>query len=172
MNSCSDGCPKEALSIDVRSVGVIEDDELICRASYDPMHYPRGRLQNSFVKAVDLFNGQLSVWRASAKTGLSPSDVAQIVAHSGPPDNTLKAMHAVPAGLIRSERALNSTGRLFCVVDETDIDDQGGSHPAHAHIAICEVQMATIDSRENVLFEYAKQRLIFLLKQPEANIWP
>lgn len=149
-------------------MGVVDDEEIILRASYDPMHWKKSKIQSSFVRASHLLEGELSVWRSSEKSGLTVSDVMLITDGVAPPGNTTKQLHGPLAREIRGLR--NPSGdRLFCVVDETTTDEAGGHHPAHAHIRLCDVQRASIAGVSDPNFEWARQRLILLMKQPATT---
>ncbi len=164
MSDCIEACPYEVKTQDARSPGVIGAEEVIFRGSYDPMHYPKGKLKGSFIKNVDLLNGQLSVWRAFSPAGCTTEDIIRIVSQSGPNDNKLAAVHGATAKQIRSLMTAETKQRLFCVIDETDVDDQGGFHPAHAHIKICDKQRRELESASDENYIFAKEQLIFLLK--------
>lgn len=144
------------------------DDEIILRASYNPMHYNGERLKPSFVRPAHLFDGQLSVWRASSVTGISVSDAASILRNVQPSGNSLRALHGARVRDIR--RAVAEDGnRFFCVLDETETDDHGGSHPAHAHIALCEKFKALLTDQNDLRFKAAKEQLVLILRQPELQ---
>ena len=137
MSGCLGQCPLEAVEQDNRSAGTVEDAELVCRAAYDPTHFKKGKLQTSIVRAGDLLAGTLSVWRVSEKANFTLTDAVKICASSGPSSATLSEVRALVVKEIRDARRPEVAGRLFCVIDETDTDDEGGNHPAHAHIRIC-----------------------------------
>ena len=89
MSGCVGDCPLEAVQQDARSAGAVEGDEQICRGAYDPLHFKKAILQTSIVKGKDLYEGTLSVWRASEKANFSLADVFAICEQSGPPKQTL-----------------------------------------------------------------------------------
>lgn len=165
------GCALEATQQDARSAGVIEDVELICRAAYNPFHFRRGKIQTSIVRAGDLLAGKLSVWRASEKANCSVEEVARICEALAPDENTTE-LRALTAERIRTAARPEIAGRLFCVVDETDTDEQGGSHPAHAHIKVCVGVLAGATDTTDPNFQIAKSELVFLLRQNDAQIIP
>ncbi|GGN51448.1 hypothetical protein GCM10011349_24020 [Novosphingobium indicum] len=163
------GCALEATQQDARSAGTVDDVELICRAAYSPFHFKKGKIQASIIKANDLFAGTLSVWRASEKANCSVQDVAGICAALAPKENTTE-LRALTAQRIRAAARPDIGGRLFCVVDETDTDDQGGSHPAHAHIKVCSGVLAGAVDTNDPKFQIAKSELAFLLRQSDAKV--
>ncbi|HKR92647.1 hypothetical protein [Novosphingobium sp.] len=144
---------------------MIGDDEIIHRASFDPMHvHPKkGTLKNSFIKGVDLLKGELSVWRQSEASKCSANDIADIIAT--PDGNSLWGLHGASAAAIRSLISPDDHRRLFCVVDETETNDRGGHHPAHAHIRFCQHQLAKIEDTSSDLFIHAREQLIQLLSK-------
>lgn len=164
MSQCVAACPRETVTQDSRSVGVIDDDEIILRASYAPMHLRKGKVQNSFVRASDLFDGELSVWRASQKSGVSIAHAFHIADNVGPDGHHVHQLHGPTARQIRDLRTLDGE-RLFCVVDETSTDQGDGSHPAHAHIRICDNQRSLMVDTSDVRFRFAREQLIFLMSQ-------
>jgi hypothetical protein len=165
MEGCASDCPLEANQADKRSVGVVEDDELICRAAYDPMHFSSTTLKQAVIRSRDLFASELSVWRASEKSGLDDARVVAMLQATPPAKNTLGAVLAPTAKQIRGLRSPLVEGRLFCVVDETDTDHQGGSDPAHAHIKICKRLHGQLEDTSSKLFLTLKEALFHLMRQ-------
>ena len=171
MTTCAIACPREGTPQDLKSAGIIDNDEVILRASYDPMHWRTGRVANSFVRAEDLFKGELSVWRSSMKSGLSLADVFSIAKRLGPNGQVVKQLHGPTAQQIR-DIVCDQGHRLFCVVDETETDGLGGFHHAHAHIRICDGKRASMADTKDVMFQAARERLIFFMKQPDSTYQP
>lgn len=167
MNQCVAVCPHETVAQDARSVGIIDDDEIILRASYAPMHLKKGKVHHSFVRAAHLFNGKLSVWRSSGRSGVSIADAFAIADDVGPDGHSVHQLHGPTARQIRDLR--NADGkRLFCIVDETSTDDGDGAHPAHAHIRICDSQRSLMADTNDAGFRLAREQLIFVMSQPAA----
>ena len=165
-------CPLEAVQQDSRSVGAVEDAEIILRAAYDPLHFKKGKLQSSIVRATDLFDGTLSVWRVSEKAEFTLADGVAACGERGPVGQTLREVRGLVVKEVRDARRPEMTGRIFCVIDETDTDMCGGSHPAHAHIRICATIMKHVGSRDDPTFLIAKSHLGFLLRRPVAKLYP
>lgn len=172
MIGCEGMCPLEAVQQDARSVGIVGDAEIICRAAYDPMHFKKGKIQSSVVKADDLFAGTLSVWRVSEKANTTLGNVVSICQSYGPANTTLGEVRGIVVKEIRDARRPEIEGRLYCVIDETDTDENGGSHPAHAHIRICSALMKSISSKDDINFQSIKAHLAFLMRRPTAKLFP
>lgn len=172
MSGCVGVCPLEAEQTDQRSVGIIGDQEIICRAAYNPIAFKKGKLTGAIVRAGDLFAGTLSVWRYAEKASTTLPCIIGICQSNTPERNSLAEIRGVTAYAIRNVTSPEVEGRLFCVVDETDTDDNDGSHPAHAHIKICAKQMQNVTSRDDLIFRTAKERLVFLFKQDVAKLYP
>jgi hypothetical protein len=172
MNGCHKDCPLEAEQADHRSVGVVDDDELIIRAAYDPAHFKKGKLQNSIIRAKDLLAGTLSVWRVSEKSGIDVAAAVKICKENRPLGQSLAEVRGVAVGELRAARRPEINGRLFCVVDETDTDEGEGSHPAHAHVRVCQQLMEVIHDGQDEVFIMVKSHLTFLVKRPAAQLYP
>jgi len=160
MTQCLDGCPLEDVQRDVRSPGPVEANELVARASYDPRHYKKNKVQSSVIRATDLFAGTLSVWRVSGKASMTLPGLSAKLQADCEPGQTIKALHPVSVDQIRRMKTEDKQSRLFCVVDECDVDDQGGHHHAHAHIRICDHLKAQMPDMDCDLFRYAKSALV------------
>lgn len=170
MSDCETMCPLEAQQQDNRSPGVIGDDELICRAAYDPIAFRKNKMTTAIVRGSDLLAGTLSVWRCSDLAGTSASSIVEICENNVPAKNSLAQVMAVKASVIRTIRSSEIEGRLFCVVDETETDEAGGSHPAHAHIKICKRLLEQVSGTEDLKFRVIKERLVFLFRQDKAKL--
>lgn len=172
MTGCLGACPLEAAQQDSRSVGVVEDAEIILRAAYDPLHFKKGKLQSSIVRAGDLFAGKLSVWRVSEKAEFTLADGVATCRSKAPAGQAVAEVRGLVVKEVRDARRPEIKGRLFCVVDETDTDTSGGSHPAHAHIRVCASLMKGIEDREDAAFQIAKTHLGFLLRRSTTKLYP
>lgn len=168
--SCSGACPFESSQMDDRSPGPVESDEFVVRASNAPRHYNKsGTLSSSVIRGADLLNGTLSVWRVSNKNGFSLADAssqvqadcdAQNVKQSDPKKKqVVKALHPLKVADLRAMRTEDQSSRLFCVIDECETDAEGGFHPAHAHIRLCDNVREGITSTEDDAFGFAKRAL-------------
>lgn len=171
MSGCVGVCPLEAQQQDQRSSGTIGDQEIICRAAYNPIAFKKGKLTGAIVRTGDLFSGTLSVWRYSENANTSLPCIIDICQSNTPAKNSLAEIRGVTAAAIRNVTSPEVEGRLFCVVDETDTDDNGGSHPAHAHIKICAKQMENVTSSDDLIFRAVKERLVFLFRQDKAKLY-
>jgi len=134
-------CPKEIASADAKSPGKVANFETLCRGAYYPMHLKKknGEPQTSFIKARDLHEGVLSVWRLDGAAPFKLEDIVMQLKLRGPKhkDNELASICAATAGEVRKslQDPAKNQGR-FCVIDNTEcgVDE---NHPAHAVIALC-----------------------------------
>lgn len=173
MIGCEDQCPREMNQQDLRSVGVVEDIEVICRAAYDPIAFNKsGNISAAIIRSRDLFDGELSIWRISAKAKTTLDGIVAICEKNVPQNNELREVRGITAGQIRNERRPEIDGQLFCVVDETQTDDHDGSHPAHGHIKICSQIMSEIDTADHPTYRLIKETLTILFKKETARIYP
>lgn len=172
MSDCEAMCPLEVQQQDERSPGVIGDDELICRAAYDPIAFRKNKVTAAIVRGGDLLAGTLSVWRCSELAGTTVSSITEICRDNAPAQASLAQILAVKASAIRNARSSEIKGRLFCVVDETETDDEGGSHQGHAHIKICMRLREQVKETDDLKFKVIKETLVFLFRQDEAKLHP
>lgn len=155
---CPDICPREQISADPEvSPGPIGGAEEICRGAYDPMHFKKGRLKNSFIRPNDLLAGKLSVWRLSQPVELE--DLVEILSGFNPPENHLQMIRSSLADDIRNLSIASRDGRVFSVIDDCTAFPDGGKHPAHAVIAICEALEPHTLSKESPLFEEIRNKI-------------
>lgn len=170
MTECVDVCPLEQLQRDHRSPGTVDAQEFVARASYDPRHYKKNKVQSSVIRAADLFNGTLSVWRVSAKAGMSLPELSAKLQADCEDGQRVKALHPISVAEIRALRTEDNTRRLFCVVDECETDDDGGHHPAHAHIRICDELKRQMPDTQSELFVHAKRTLFDAAKADQVAL--
>lgn len=150
MNSCPEVCPREEESQDSASPGVIADEELIARGAFHPSHgnVRTGNIRPTLIPRPHLFAGEGSVWRVSSQ-GVSLDYLVERLRASR--EDPLFAIVAVPAREIRDIRLGIDGPRAFSVVDECVCDADGGRHPAHGHVALCNFQKTAgmaVDSPE------------------------
>lgn len=166
--SCGAICQYEQSARDARSHGPVQGEEQIYRGSYSPRHYTGGKLRGSFLQNSALLKGELSVWRAGGKHETSREEVTAILEQAAG-GQTLEQLHSASASDIR--QLTNQAGnRLFCVVDDVETDDQGGFHPAHAHIRLCDLIRDKITGAEDTEFLAAKEALRQLFVQGSASV--
>lgn len=147
MSGCLGGCPREQQQQDNVSLGIIADNEVISRGGfYSSGVDKKGKIRPSLIRKSDLKIGQCSVWRMSPP-GLTPDVLIPLLKASRA--DPLLVLASTTAQKIR-EVTLVSGGRAFCVVDECDCDQEGGKHPAHAHIALCGVAVAATPELANL----------------------
>jgi hypothetical protein len=165
--TCAAICPREVTSRDEASPGVIGSDETICRSLY-PSDRNTGGVKRSAIPASHLWDGTVSVWRVSALSGLTVTQLADLLDHIMVRDSGEKfdQIRAVVASSIRSF-SVNDV-RACSLLDECTMNRSGDKHPAHAHIAICEVLRQQI-ARNDETFR-AVQEGIKLLFEPN-QVW-
>jgi hypothetical protein len=142
--SCPLICSREAVSCDVASPGPVGSNELILRALFPSDKGAKG-IKRSVIPPSQLWAGQISVWRLSALVGLSLNQLLAVLEPRLIRGNGEKfdELRGTPASTIR-ELTANGSSRSVCLLDECTIDAQGNKHPAHAHIALCEIVKGTI----------------------------
>ncbi|MDI2109515.1 MULTISPECIES: hypothetical protein [Bradyrhizobium] len=134
---CPPVCPREQTPRDPDSLGVIGSEESIYRGVF-PSDRNKAGVKRSAIAAKQLWNGQISVWRACP---LVETSLDQLVALLEPllvrpKGEKYDHLKSVPASLIRAHQVDGE--RSFHLLDECEYDDHGNKHPAHAQIAICE----------------------------------
>jgi hypothetical protein len=165
--SCPVICPREQVSNDEVSPGPIDADESILRAVFPSDRGTQG-IKRSVIPRSQLWEGRLSVWRLSQRVGFS---VEQLVAMLEPRavrgnGETFDQLRACHASTLREFQVNNA--RAVCLVDECTIDTEGNKHPAHAHIAICEVLRKSITRGDDTVI--AIQEGLKLLFEP-TTVW-
>jgi hypothetical protein len=168
--SCEDGiCPLEQVQLDNRSVGPVEDDELLYRGAFDPLHYLKnGQVRPAFIRESDIVAGTLSVWRVSRQSGLNTTTALPLI--TAPAGNTLRAVFAAKVGDVRATKIFGVEGRSFCVIDETNTDTKGNFHPAHAHISPCRSELLPLS--QDAPEKADELRLMLRLLFTSSPVWP
>lgn len=159
---CPEICPREQGSADPEvSPGPIAGDEEICRGAYDPMHFKREKLKSSFIRANDLLEGKLSVWRVATppRESAGLDDIVKILEGFAPTDNKLYQVKACTAESVRKLSIATRSGRVFSVIDDCVAYPDGGKHPAHAVIAICEKLEPEKMTKDSELFEEIRNKI-------------
>lgn len=164
MTCANDGCPLEQNSVSPGiSPCVIDDGELIVRAAYSPMHVgAKGRIKASLTEPGKLLGEGISVWRAG-EGFQDPEALAEKMPERA--GQTFEGVYGALAGAFREARAPSYDGRLFCVIDDCNTDDHGGTDPFHAGIRLCDQLHAAGITRESELFLEAQEQLRLLLSQ-------
>jgi hypothetical protein len=120
------------------SPGVVQDDEMICRAAYAPMHIKKGadrsRIDISYLRKADIANNTLSVWRYSELSQASIQQIWDVCKQKEADGQKIWKLLFVSAREIRKPDAHRDQ---FCLLDECQVNETGGSHRAHAHISMC-----------------------------------
>jgi hypothetical protein len=169
MPPCLDECPREQMSQDEVSPGVIGDDELICRALY-PSDTKAGIVKSSAIPASQLWAGQLSVWRVSHLSGLTVEGLAELLnPRMHRRDETFDEIRGTPARQISNFKVEGTPERAFSLLDECTMDNESNKHPAHAHIAICREQIQNLQRGDEIFIGlHEGLKLIFKAAQ---SIW-
>ena len=159
--SCPAHCPREMVSQHEASPGPVHDDERIFRAGYNPMHYNKGKPKNSLIRKSDLLTGTLSFWRVPDPDSDHQKQELQAQLERCPPGQSIGAVYAPTAREVR-DISLQDIGRVFSVVDDCEVDGDGGYHPQHCGVRICENVHVTGDE-DDMIFALAKAQLFRVL---------
>jgi hypothetical protein len=133
------------------------------------MHMRRSNVAPNFLPKSHLTAGKLSVYRLSNKAAFSKDDVTSEIQKISKPGNSLAKVLGPQVGDIRNIRVDGIEGRVFCVRDECDTDDNGGKHHAHAHIALCERSFPAPIDKESDDFKQAYADLSTLFRASEIQ---
>lgn len=163
--ACADTCPESCSQDPEISPGPVEDVERVARGAYTPMHGVPSNIRASFVRKKDLKAGTLSVWRISEKTDFDLPKLHARLMEVGPDNNNLAGFYSAHVEELRAVIEEISRIRAFCIKDECDIDDSGGKHPAHAHIAICKCLSGDGSFYDTPQFEKVADRLIAIFRK-------
>jgi hypothetical protein len=159
---CEVECPLEQVSRDPASPGVVEDHEVVCRGAFGKRaHYNSLGVKPNFIRDRDLLLGELSVWR------LSFADISEIrneLDKRPPEGNTLWDIFGINASSIRAIRVPSWEGRVISVLDDCRVDTEGGKHPAHAALAICQSLNLGPEDKSSPLYVEIRDELARLFK--------
>lgn len=140
------------------SPGVVRDEEVMCRAAFDPMHKGRDNSpKTSIIKDKDFLSGELSTWRLSAFAGSTLEEIVEILNRSAPKKNSLWRVYGVAAGHLRSLTFPSiANARGLCVKDDCVCDNSGNAHRLHATLALCRVMLPDLQDSKDRFEEIAK----------------
>ncbi len=171
MTGCSSQCRYEAESCDPDcSPGPVEDNEFLCRGAFNPRHFKKDKLQPSFIPKKELAESRLSVYRESNKVAFSREAVIDQIRKTGSADQSLESVLSAEVLRIRAISAPGVTGRALCVRDECECDREGSKHPAHAHIAICEMSFpAPVDQQTDIFLQIWRD-LVTLFREQRQQL--
>jgi hypothetical protein len=103
MISCPIPCLNEAIIRGGPSPGPIGDEERVCRAGKEPMHYKKnGKVNGSLIQNKELVAGRLSVWRIDAFDDFTLDSVVAEVQSKLPCGHLVKDIFAVKAKVVRA----------------------------------------------------------------------
>lgn len=170
MPPCAANCPIEAVTRDPGvSPGPVQDHEALSRGLYAPSHGKPGNIKNSHLPKKDLAARKLSVWRLSDVSGLDVDRLREMLL-GNQQFGTLFAIASVNTRAVRDYNNEHKDGRILCIRDECDVDHAGNKHPAHAHIALCDVSFPDPVSTEAEEFLQTWRDLCRAFK--EGVVWP
>jgi hypothetical protein len=157
---CDNLCVREQVSADPGvSHGPVAGGEELCRGAYDPMHFKKAKLKNSFIKSKDLLNGHLSVWRLGDPAGLGIQEIANILGDFSPAENRLGEIKTCTAEAIRGLTIFGHDGRVFSVIDNCEAYADGRKHRSHAVVAICRELNPQQMMAESPIFEEIRNKI-------------
>lgn len=138
----SSRCDGATLPTSVGSPGIVLDDEIVLRASYE-RHYQKNKkpqpvVQPEFIRKSELRTGNLSIWRLLHLADPAPEQVrAHMQAINA--NELLREVFGVSAGVLRAIVLEDGCTRCLCVVDDTMCcADPVMHHCAHAAVATCD----------------------------------
>ncbi|RYZ82454.1 MAG: hypothetical protein EOP06_21640 [Proteobacteria bacterium] len=131
------------------------------------MHMRKTNVAPNFLPKSHLQIGKLSVYRLSDKAEFDRSGVVAAIEALPFEKNSLSKILGPLVREIREVRISGIPGRVFCVRDECDTDDQGGKHHAHAHIALCEHFFPEPIDKDSDFFKQAYADLSTLFRANE-----
>ncbi|WP_343683939.1 hypothetical protein [Asticcacaulis sp.] len=131
-------CNRENVSLGPPSRGQIANTESVIRVVYDPLHLnpKKTRIKAGVIRESDLLTGQLSVWRTSPTDPENLAETKSYLTATKPEGQEIRHFVSIWVGEIRRMTGLDGQ-RLFCVRDDTRIDEIGGRHAEHATISFC-----------------------------------
>lgn len=137
------------------------------------MHYNGNKIRPSFVKSNDLLAGSLSVWRMQKNTEAELSEIKSVLTSSGPAGASLYDLFTATAGRVRDIRVTDQpTQPALHVYDDCRTDDNGGKHPLHAVVAICNAFDPANLEKDSPTFLEIRDGLVSLLKENIAWALP
>jgi hypothetical protein len=167
MQCTSTVCKLEASQRDIRSRGIVRDNEKLCRAGFDPDHYRKnGAVKQSLIPNKQLASGEVSVWRVSDTK--DSTELAGVAKKLKPPSNNfVRELLIASAAAIRELKHEHYAEHRFCVLDECVTDDVGGFDPAHAHVTFCREVDLKAAGPDTVEFQDLRTQLLFAFTSGE-----
>ena len=134
--NCSGQCPLEEVVQHPTSPGPVADGEFIGRGAIHPDDVQGdGVVKLRFIPESHFLRGEVSVWRVVEPADPSLQCIASLIAL--PDGKRIERIFCITAGTVRSLGRKAEGHQRYCVLDECQIDDQGNSHPQHAHVSGC-----------------------------------
>lgn len=154
---CPSRCERECASQDNNGVspGPIYNNERIARAGFHnkSVNQNSGNIRKSLIDKSGLFASQLSVWRLSARAQMQAENLVDILKARNDLPGELCSILSCRTSDIKAIIDPHSEGRALCVVDECECDQDGNHHPAHAHIALCNIIRSTNIEKTSANFQ-------------------
>ena len=163
--TCKIPCEVELVCFHSNSLGVVKNDEQICRFGLYPMHYnSKDKLQKSIIRNSDLKTGKLSVWRADRED----KNFIQIIEKNKkliPIDQRIREILCPKAIEIR-EISIDPIGKVLCVVDDCKIDSIGNFDLDHCIIQPCQQSFGkNFERLDDVSFRDIRNKLLLVFKR-------
>lgn len=160
MCDLGDPCERERTSLGPPSPGTIDNDERLIRVVYDPLHLnpKKTAIKKGVIRADHLLNGELSVWRANLDDAARIEATKTYLQEHKPDGQEILHFATLSVQRIRETPDLQGV-RLFCVRDDTSIDNEGGRHAEHATIGFCALLGDPYKSQESSEFIFARDFL-------------
>lgn len=166
---CPPICPREQVPRDPESLGVVGTEESIYRGVF-PSDRNKAGVKRSAIAAGQLWEGQISVWRACPLVGTTLNELKVLLEPQlvRPKGERYDQLRCIPVAKIREHQVDGE--RSFSLLDDCEFDNFGNKHPAHAQIAICERIKQRLADRADDTF-IALQEGLKLLVEGGALVW-
>ena len=169
--TCETPCVFERVKQHSQSVAIVENEEKVCRFGYFPMHYDKREIvQKSLIRNNDLKRGKLSLWRLNTTSEKQNLDrlVNKSLGHT-PEGQMLRQVFCPLVSDIRTI-AIDAK-RVFCVIDDCAISENGDFDIDHCVIQPCKVQFGeSFELLSNSTFQIIRNKLFEILEESAIEI--
>jgi hypothetical protein len=150
--SCGNLCSLEQTAFSELSDGPVDSTEVLWRWIVDPTNIRKENVRwKSLLNRRELFEGYgLSVWRSQYTSRDEATSLAQ--KHLATEDKTFRGVVDVYTDEVRAQ--LQNNNRVFCIVDDTECNQHGDHHPAHAGIRVCCISTLDAEGKEQVFKDF------------------
>lgn len=156
--NCSGQCPLEKETQHRASPCPVADGEFVCRGAIHPDDVMGdGVVKLRFIPESHFLRGEVSVWRVVEPVDAALNSIVSLVAL--PSGKRVERIFCITAGTVRSLGRKVEGHQRYCVLDECQIDDQGNSHPQHAHVSGCRGSAKLPSDSKDPLFKAALHEL-------------